>query len=573
MLGEYAGSIHAQVGSMLLTYISPVRRYNPSHGILDRLKMEYIKNILSWNNIQSSHRLMLLSVFVLGVLSFFWGEKVPAGGGFGWDGVIYAKMVRNLNGMISDGQLSSYYAQRILPSAIVRSMLILSKTSMTDINIIRCFEIYNLSLLVGAVWIWKRIADNFSLSLSGRWIGFSGIFVNYQCSKQAFYYPVLTDVTALFVGMLLLLFYIEKKPIALFIVTIIGAFCWPIVSVCGAMLLIFLRAELPKAVLLPVAFDNKSLLFSHFVKLIGSALLVLSIIGYLIFTKLVPVSEQACSAFNNQLQTLMNVIPANITSSYEWIININNPCVLENWIIKLEQVLTALPSVFGALVAILMLIGSWSFVQSVASNLWRAHLPLVALAILAVLIPILIIKLISNPSVTNPSSLMLLIKLILLPQEGKVLLPIVTLAVFWGPVVVLLLLYWKAFCIEARKLGVGVVAVLGISLPFGLVGEPRFMTVAWPFLVLGIVLALELSNKKASFKYVFAALTILYAQFWMKLNLAPWIGGDSDGLQEFPKQIYFMHYGLWMSWVSYLIQLFLIIISTLWLKRVILPFK
>ena len=72
---------------------------------------------------------------------------------------------------------------------------------------------------------------------------FIGIFINFEASKQAFYYPVLTDVTALFVAMLLLLFYIEKKPVALFLVTIVGAFCWPVVSVCGAVLIIFIRTD------------------------------------------------------------------------------------------------------------------------------------------------------------------------------------------------------------------------------------------------------------------------------------------------------------------------------------------
>src|SRR5450759_2625136 len=102
--------------------------------------MKLIEKAFSWNEIQSSHRLMILIVLALGLLNFFWGEKVPAGGGFGWDGVLYADMVRNLDSMISGGQLSSYHAQRILPSAIVRSMLLFSEVSMSDTNIIRGFE-------------------------------------------------------------------------------------------------------------------------------------------------------------------------------------------------------------------------------------------------------------------------------------------------------------------------------------------------------------------------------------------------------------------------------------------------
>ncbi|MGO9016402.1 MAG: hypothetical protein ACLQF0_15635 [Dissulfurispiraceae bacterium] len=505
---------------------------------------------------------MILIVFVLGLLNFIWGEKVQAGGGLGWDGVLYADMVRNLDSLISGGQLNSYYAHRILPSLIVRSMMLFSGTPTSDINIIRGFELYNLVLLVGACWVWKRVADSFSLSLSGRWIGFSGIFVNFQCSKQAFYYPVLTDVTALVVAMLLLLFYVEKKPIALFVTTIVGAFCWPAVSICGAFLLIFPREDLPREVIEPAAstLTFKSVTLSSLVKLGGLVVLIMSIIGYITLARVAPVSEHASTVFNNWLKILGNVMPFNVAPSFD----------------RLERLLTGLPSLIGMLVALAMLIGSRSFLPALLANLRRAQLPLVALAIAAVLIPFYLVKIISSPGIANPNSMLQLIKRVLVPGDdlhhlqGKFLLPIVTLAVFWGPVVLLLLLYWKAFCVEARKLGLGVVAIIAISLPLGLIGEPRFITIAWPFFVLGLVLALESSSTKASFKYVLAALTVVYAQFWMKLNLAPWLPQDMAYPLKFPQQVYFMHYGLWMSWWAYFVQLTAVVLSAIWLHKTVI---
>ena len=121
--------------------------------------IKYIVKTFSWNEIKSSHRLMVFIVFLLGAFNFFFGEKVPAGGGFGWDGVNYANMVRNLDSMISSGSLSNYYAQRILPSGIVRSLLLLTGISMSNINIIKSFEIYNLALLIGACFVWKRAVN------------------------------------------------------------------------------------------------------------------------------------------------------------------------------------------------------------------------------------------------------------------------------------------------------------------------------------------------------------------------------------------------------------------------------
>ncbi len=530
--------------------------------ILGTLIMTFIEKAISWKEIQSSHRLMILIVFVLGLLNFLWGEKVPAGGGLGWDGVLYADMVRNLGSMISGGQLGSYYAHRIFPSLIVRSMLLLSGTPTSDMNIIRGFELYNLVLLVGACRVWKRVADIFSLSLSGRWIGFSGIFVNFECSKQAFYYPVLTDVTALFVAMLLLLFYVEKKPIALFFATIIGAFCWPAVSICGAFLLIFPREDLPGEVIEPApsTFTFKSLTLSNLIKPRGLAVLIMSIIGYISLPMVVPVSEHASNVFNNWLRISGNAMPFNVVLLFD----------------RLERLLTGLPALVGMLVALAMLIGSRSFFPALLANLRRTQLSSAALAIAAVLIPFYMVKTISNPGIANPNSILQFIKRVILPGEdlhnlkGKFLLPVVTLAVFWGPVVLLLLLYWKAFCVEARKLGLGVVAIIAISLPLGLIGEPRFITIAWPFFVLGLVLALESSSTKTSFKYVFAGLTVVYAQFWMKLNLTPWLPQDMAYPLKFPQQVYFMHYGLWMSWWAYFVQLTVVVLSAIWLHKTVI---
>ena len=492
---------------------------------------------------------MLLIVITLGLLNLFFGEIVPAGGGFGWDGVTYANLTRNLDSIISEGQLNSYYAQRILPSTIVRGALIISGASFSDANIILGFQWYNLVILIGACLIWKRIADHFTISLGGRWIGFCGLFLSYQCSKQAFYYPVLTDVTALFLGLLLLLFYIEKRLVALFFTTIIGAFAWQVVSICGALLLLFMKAELPAEVIAPakLTYSIDSVKLSRLIKFGWVVLLILSIVGVI-----------CCFRFSTVLDItrLENVIAKHGVS---WLVE-----TLAN---RLGSLLTGLPSLIGVTIALAMLVGSAKFFQAVLKNIGKTPHVLFVLASLAVLIPWGIVQIISNPSIPNPSSMMAVLRILLLPPSGKFLLPLVTLVSFWGPVVLLLLLNWDKFCIEARKLGPGFVALVGLSLPLGLTNEPRFITLAWPFLVLGIVLATEEFNKVSSFKYRFAILTILYAQFWMKINLAPWSPNDYEDLLVFPKQVLFMHYGLWMNWWSYLLQLFAIFLSILWLRK------
>lgn len=528
--------------------------------------MNFLNKLFGWDDIKSSHRLMLLIVLLLGLLNFFWGEKVTAGGGFGWDGVTYAEMVRHLDTMISNSELGSYYMQRILPAAIVRGLLLLADVSINNVNIINGFEIYNLFILVLILASWKRISDKLLISIGGRWIGFSAIFINFECSKQSFFYPVLTDVTALLVGMLLLLFYIEKKPILLLIVSIVGAFCWPVVSLSGALLIFLLKTVLPDDVIKP---QPLNLTFKPFIFLLSA-----SVLCYLVLMLFTPVSEQVCNGFNQSINEYQKFIPTQLINRIENSINGVDSCLIGKALSKFEKLLTATPSIFVLFMALVTLIGSTSFFKYLIFNIWKTQILLILIAVAALSIPALIVKYLSNPSVSNPSSLINLVLVMLFPQEGKFFLALVSLSVFWGPVVLLIIIYWNEFCVQARKLGPGLVAVIALTLILGFVGEPRFLTIGWPFFVLVLVLVFEELRLKPAFKPVFIIITIIFAQFWIRLNYEPWSQNDFDGLQDFPKQFYFMHYGLWMSWLTYLLQFIIVIISAYVLKsNIINPIK
>lgn len=515
---------------------------------------------------------MFIIVLMLGVLNFFWGEKVPAGGGFGWDGVNYAHMVRNIDSMISNGQLSGYYSHRILPSVIVRTLLSLAGVSVTDTSIIQGFELYNLALLLGACFIWKRLSNKFSLSLSGRWIGFSGIFINFQCSKLSFYYPVLTDVTALFCAMLLLLFYVEKKPIPLFLTTIIGAFAFPEVSVIGVFLLVFLRTDIPDLMEQSTSLmlkDGSSPNIKRF-RNISISLILISIFFLVTSTQFHSVPESTCNSLNIDIKNIVTAIKPNMVTVIDRILIRDGVCGIKNRIVtEFQAVLTGIPSIIVLLIVLYMLFGSANFFRVIIVGLRKTSPLLVILAIAAFVIPVAISRYISNSALTNANTIVGLITYIIKPLyiRGGVFLPFVSLAVFWGPLVLLLILYWNAFCVEARKLGVGYILILCIYLTLALIGEPRFLTGGWPFLVFGMVMVLEKSEVRPYFKLLFIFLTILYAQFWVRLNYAPWLGGDFDELESFPKQLYFMHLGLWMAWWPYLIQMFLLVISAFGLHK------
>jgi len=315
---------------------------------------------------------------------------------------------------------------------------------------------------------------------------------------------------------------------------VIGAFAWPVVSICGALLIFFLRTDLPRELISPPA-TAVAARPGQLARRVVQAWLVLLAGSVLGFAALRGMAAESW-------------VGANVS--------------------RLEGLLTGLPSHAGAAIALAMIAGSVAFPSGVVARLHKTPLLLVGISIAAVLVPWGVVRLISNPDVANPNGMEMMREYIFYPPSGKFLLPFVSLAVFWGPAVLLLFLKWQAFCREARRLGPGFVAVIGFSLPLGLANDPRYMIAAWPFFVLGLVLALEAqSGKESIFPLAFVMLTLLYAQFWMKLNLAPWPPGDYDGIADFPKQMLFMHHGRWMNWWSYSLQLAGIGLSLLWLRH------
>ena len=501
-----------------------------------------------WHGAMASPWAMLLPILVLGIINLFWGERIPAGEGLGYDGLKYADMVRNLPAMFHGDQLNSYYAQRVVPALIVRGLIRLARQPFDTLVIIQAFAVYNLVLLLAACATWWRIAKRVRLSLRGRWIGFAGLFVTFACAKQAFYYPVLTDVTALLIGLLLLLCYLQRYPVALCLVTIVGAFVWPVVGVTGACLLLFMDVQLPATLVVPRA---RTVWLRRGAAALYMVLLVVAVAAY-------------CKLTGG------NVDSVTLCELPVWVSRWLGPGVVP---CSFEAAITGFPSVVAAGLGLVALLGGVAPIRFILASVRRLKALRIALAVLALGMPYAIVKAISNPALENPSGLRYMLEFMLLPPPGKFLLPFVTLAVFWGPMLVLMVMYWKQCCMEIRRLGVGVMVAIALAIPLALANEPRFITIAWPFGVLAMTRALERARLRNGFVGAFSLLAVLAAQFWLPINVSPWNPPDHAGLLEFPKQLFFMHYGLWMSWLSYSIQLPVILAGVLWLWRQVGGFR
>jgi hypothetical protein len=492
---------------------------------------------------------MILLISVIAVANFFFGEKVSAGAGLGWDGVVYARLVTRLPELIHNDDLNTYYAQRVLPAAVIRAMLDAFALPRSTANIIRAFEVYNFALLLLACVLWKKIADHVGLGWKGWLTGFAALFLNFQGSKQTFFYPVLTDVTALVTGLALLLFHLSQRRTALLVTTIVGAFAWPTIGLTGALLLVCKPRTPADAGALPEQGSPTTWLRVYLgILLVASSALVLMAL----FPGDVLLACRATSA------AVSAGLPADLQAAALRAAAWPDPCL------PYRQVLTAIPTITGAgLLLLLLFRPDWrESARHVLAN-WDTRSTVMALA--AVVIPAIGVRLIANHFLPNPSGLLVLLKLALLPTDGMVLMPLVSVVSLWGPTVLVLLLWWPAFCRHAAGLGFGFQAVVSMTLLLGVIGEPRFLTAGWPFLVLGAALTVEALRPTAKFAVALSVLTMLLGQAWLPINAIPWPAGDWELLGEFPKQFWFMHYGLWMGWPAYIGQVVLFAAAALWL--------
>lgn len=178
----------------------------------------------------------LVAVVLFGILV---GEHIPIRGGRGWDGDIYIAVASDLSSGWERISRDPYRFQRILPCLVVYLGVALSGQTGQDAAALLGFTLLNLVLMLGALWLWLRLAAHWRLSWPARWLGFIGLFVNVPCLKISTYYPGLTDIAALALGMLLVTTLATGARRGLVGAGILGWFTWPASRLMAAFLVLF----------------------------------------------------------------------------------------------------------------------------------------------------------------------------------------------------------------------------------------------------------------------------------------------------------------------------------------------
>lgn len=467
--------------------------------------------------------LMMLIILAAGTVSFFWGEKIPFDivKQHKWDGSRYVALAKDFHGQVIRKGMAPHRLQRTLPSAIVHVVLRVLNLPRQDRVILKVFELYNLALLVLSALIWARLSQGFPRAR--RWLGFFALFVNYAVLKFGFYYPALTDISALFLGMLMLLFFLRGRRWGILLTAILGAFTWPTTLVFGLLLYLFPRQHTP-------LIETKRTAAACVAT--GTSLVILSGIIFVHYLRDIPPANEAAPVLKPLLPISSFFVVGYVFYCLATILNTH-----QLWSVRaLRRLITARHVLAAAaiFIALSLAVNYMADHQEMQQRLEEYRKVGAPAGVLRYLPPMLMIYVGRTVQLATTKPLVFL----------------VAHAVFYGPIIFLVVFCWRAFSRAVRKDGIGVTIFVSGYIFLSINSESRVLIFFYPFLVYYAIVATQ-GRKWGLFAYLFFALTsLLFSKVWLKINAEPFTGE----YLSFPFQRHFMNHGPWMSNETYIVQ-------------------
>ena len=161
---------------------------------------------------------------------------IPQSDGLGWDGSTYGKIAMNPETLF---EVPANRAQRCLPSLLVHATIRALGLPRSAPIVIKLFSAFNSILIVTSLIVWLRIVDRLRLRAAPAVFGFAGLFLGFNTATMPYYYPVLTDTAAMFLGILSVWLFFECRSWWLLGVAGISGFVWPSFMYFVAPLVVF----------------------------------------------------------------------------------------------------------------------------------------------------------------------------------------------------------------------------------------------------------------------------------------------------------------------------------------------
>ncbi|MBK8552550.1 MAG: hypothetical protein IPL53_16370 [Ignavibacteria bacterium] len=474
---------------------------------------------------------MPLVISVWGVLYILFGAVINTNNGLGFDGATYGTIIKDFYNLLLNDKLSPYQIQRILPLFLCDLILSMFGFPKEDFYIIKFFQIYNLLLLIVCCLIWNKISEMYSFGLEYIWIGFVLAFVSFGIAEMTFYYPVLTDTTAFFLGFCLLYFHLKDNLTGKIIITILGAFTWPSFMYIGLLLIIF-----PVSAKLKINFSNDGNvkpLNVYIALIVPLVLFIASIVNVKEYFSVKSFDNITTPVFSNFLyiDAVLNLI----LMTYLFY------CLLPEGITYHN--LTGL-------------------IKNVTRNLKIKNILICIFIFTAVY---LVQKTLSSSQSTDlDPSFGRLIYAISVYSVTKPLVYYVTAVTYFGPCFILLFLFMKYFRKHILEFGLGFYFSFTITLILVFMSETRLIINFLPFILLVTVLFLKDINLN---RYVLSLLCIfsfILSKVYIPMYKIPEDNAIYRDYFSFPNQFFFMNIYT-ISKPAYVIQGIIILLMSVYI--------
>jgi hypothetical protein len=372
-----------------------------------------------------------------------------------------------------------------------------------DAHIVEAFAIYNLLLLMATVVVWRGIARAAGLRAAGLWLGFLLLFVNFANLRMPYYYPVLTDTTAFFLGAVLVYFYLRASAVGMLAAMAVGAFSWPSFLAIGGLLYLFPRTPLgpPRSPRRPW-------------HLVVGAVAAACFLVQLFLTIIDDVYPRPDAVRPVSLDLLGLSLP--LTLAYIVVVAAG---MLGH--ANLARLRTYRVPAFRLTSWLMLLLA----VRWMVGTLARGSPPLDLQGFLWQM---------TQQSIIEP------------------LLFLVAPAIYFGVVVLVALVCWRRFCRATHDLGVGMTLFMCAILAQNLTTESRQIMHGLAALVLVAVLAIEGARWPRWGGGLIVVLALFGSKVWFGINHHGFCGKSPTS--TYPSQYYFMNLGPWISREMFLRQ-------------------
>ncbi|MCZ7660904.1 MAG: hypothetical protein M5U07_25190 [Xanthobacteraceae bacterium] len=458
---------------------------------------------------------VLLIALAVMVLDLLVAQRVPLDHRFHWDGTYYLNYARAPFQIFWSRDIDPYSLSRIAPSLIVHLLVRVSGLDLSNQSILLGFSILNFACILAAIGIFYQLCIRLELSSHQLLLGCAALFLNFCFLKYNSFYPITTDVCSFTVGLAMLSAYLVGSTGALVLLTITGAFVWPLLPLIGAIL-IALPSEAasgqPRRATISIE-ANASRLRTRLLLGTASGLAVVAAASYVHYV----------SGFRHP----------------------GTPPL--DWLAPLSIVVAG--AYIGACVT--LLIDPAFEIRRLIDHLpfYARRIALAGVVLALAMLPLWLLA--SRPPRNNPA---LFLQALLDTSTRAPGIFLVAHFAFFGPIVALASCCFTPLCGTIRRWGPGMVAVALLTIILSLGAESRQMMANLAFIAVPAIAAWRTPRRPRLFLLLFCAIALATSRVWIILDLDR-LEFTYESYLQYPWQWFFGAIGYWMTWDIYLIHL------------------